>query len=121
MAAKAELTVQVVSPEALVYEGVCSAVTLPAWDGRMGIRPGHAPFLGLLGSGVVDLNQKDGSDRQFYLAGGIVKVNANRLTILSEFASENVPEGKEGSSGVLDLDVDSFDMKQMADPGNPLV
>ncbi|MEX2528946.1 MAG: F0F1 ATP synthase subunit epsilon [Gemmatimonadota bacterium] len=121
MASKAELTVQVVSPEALVYEGVCSAVTLPAWDGRMGVRPGHAPFLGLLGSGVVELSEADGNDKRFYLAGGVVKVSANRLTILSEFASDDVPEGKEGSSGVLDLDPDSFDVEQMADPGNPLV
>ena len=51
------LGVRVVSPEKVVYEGRASSLVAPAWDGQVGILPGHAPFLALLGSGelTVDL------------------------------------------------------------------
>ena len=45
------LSVRVVSPEKVVFEGDARALVAPAWDGKVGILPGHAPFLSLLGAG----------------------------------------------------------------------
>ena len=44
------LHVRVVSPDRVVHEGEASALVVPAWDGKLGVLPGHAPFLGLLGA-----------------------------------------------------------------------
>src|SRR5205809_5825042 len=41
--------VTVVSPERAVFDGAAGAVVAPAYDGQVGILPGHAPFLALLG------------------------------------------------------------------------
>ena len=43
--------VTVVSPERQVFDGEATAVVAPAYDGRVGILPHHAPFLTLVGKG----------------------------------------------------------------------
>ncbi len=45
--------VTVVSPERAVFDGAADAVIAPAFDGQVGILPRHAPFLTLLGTGVL--------------------------------------------------------------------
>src|SRR2546422_1908835 len=45
--------VTVISPERAVFDGAADAVVAPAFDGQVGILPGHAPFMTLLGKGVL--------------------------------------------------------------------
>ena len=47
------LTVSVISPEAVLYEGTTDSVVAPAFDGEVGILTGHAPMMTLLGKGVL--------------------------------------------------------------------
>ena len=49
------LTVQVISPEKVLFEGTTSSVTAPAHDGEVGILPSHAPLMTLLGEGALRL------------------------------------------------------------------
>ena len=55
--------VTVVSPERAVFDGAADAVVAPAYDGQVGILPGHAPFLALLGTGVLAVRQGSASSR----------------------------------------------------------
>jgi F-type H+-transporting ATPase subunit epsilon len=86
------LHVRVVSPERIVYQGEASALVVPAWDGKVGILQGHAPFLALLGSGELSLEIVGGGSRRFYVAGGVLKVLRNQVTILTEYAGDGPPE-----------------------------
>ncbi|MFQ5536222.1 MAG: ATP synthase F1 subunit epsilon [Gemmatimonadota bacterium] len=90
--AEGTLTVRVVSPEKVVFEGEASAVVAPAWDGKVGILPGHAPFLTLLGAGSLDLEIPGGGSRRFHVAAGAMKVEGDEVTLLSEYADLNPPE-----------------------------
>ncbi len=65
--------VTVVSPERAVFDGAADAVVAPAYDGQVGILPGHAPFLALLGTGVLAVRQGSASSR-FTVAGGFLQV-----------------------------------------------
>lgn len=65
--------VTVVSPEQAVFDGVADAVVAPAYDGQVGILPRHAPFLTLLGTGVLQVRQGSASSR-FRVAGGFLQV-----------------------------------------------
>lgn len=85
MAADTRLTVSVISPEATVYEGPASQVIAPAWDGQVGILPGHAPMIVLLGGGELRIDGAGGTQR-YQVAGGFMQVVDNRVTILSETA-----------------------------------
>ena len=49
------LTVSVISPEAVLFEGTTESVVAPAFDGEVGILTGHAPMMTLLGQGELRL------------------------------------------------------------------
>jgi len=84
------LTLKVVSPEKTVFSGEAASVVAPAWDGKVGIWPGHAPMISLLGAGEMTIH--DGAKRQvFHVAGGLMKVESDQVTILTEYASEDPP------------------------------
>ena len=88
----ASLNVRVVSAEAVVFEGEASAIVAPAWDGQVGILPGHAPMLALLGSGALAIDRPGGGSDSFHVAGGVLKVERDTVTLLTEYAGEDPPE-----------------------------
>ena len=88
----AELNVRVVSPEALLFEGAAASVVAPAWDGKVGVLPGHAPMIALLGSGELSIDLPAGGSESFFVAGGVLKVEGSELTVLTEYAASEAPE-----------------------------
>ncbi|MDT8369468.1 MAG: ATP synthase F1 subunit epsilon [Longimicrobiales bacterium] len=87
------LTLRIVSPDRTVFDGEATAVVVPAWDGQVGVLPKHAPMITLLGAGwlEVSLPIAKESDR-YYIAGGVMKVLDDRVTILTEYAGDEMPE-----------------------------
>jgi len=107
------LNVRVVSPEKVVFEGEASALVAPAWDGKMGVLPGHAPFLGLLGSGELTVEAPGGGSVRFHVAGGVLKVEKDQVTVLTEYAGDEAPEVIPPEAIIHPEDV-------IASAGNPL-
>jgi len=90
--ADTNLTLRVVSPESTVFSGEARSVVAPAWDGRVGIMPGHAPMIALLGVGPLSIATADGA-RTFHVAGGLIKVESDQVVVLTEYAAdEPAPE-----------------------------
>ena len=77
------MSLRVVSPERVVYEGTASSLVAPAWDGRVGILPGHAPFLTLLGAGPLSVVPESGEAQEFHVSGGVLKVEEGTVTVLA--------------------------------------
>ena len=77
--------VTVVSPERAVFDGAADAVVAPAFDGQVGILSRHAPFLTLLGTGVLQLRQggEAGSSR-FQVAGGFLQVVGDAVRVVAD-------------------------------------
>lgn len=88
----ASLDVRVVSPQKIVFEGAASSLVAPAWDGRIGVLPGHAPMLALLGAGKLDVDRVGGGSDTFHIAGGVLKVERDKVTLLTEYAGTEPPE-----------------------------
>ena len=90
----ASMKVRVVSPERTVFDGEASAMVAPSWDGQVGILPGHAPMLALVGVGELAIDRPGGGSDSFHVAGGVLKVERNKVTLLTEYAGdEPAPEG----------------------------
>ena len=68
--------VTVISPERTVFDGDAESLVAPAFDGLVGILPRHAPFLTLLGQGVLVVRAAEG-ERRYAVAGGFVQVVDN--------------------------------------------
>jgi len=101
----ASLNVRVVSPDKIVFEGEASALVAPAWDGQVGVLPGHAPMLALIGSGVLSVDRVGGGSDTFHVAGGVLKVERDNVTLLTEYAGDEPPAEVPASSVVYAEDV----------------
>jgi F-type H+-transporting ATPase subunit epsilon len=79
--------VEVVSPERILYSGEAEMVICRTVDGGdIAFLAEHAPFLGALEIGVVQLRTEGGNDRVAAVHGGFVEVRDNRVIILSDVA-----------------------------------
>jgi|GEM_PF-632180 len=112
------LHVRLVSPQETVFEGTATSVVAPAWDGQVGILPGHAPMITLLGAGELILDGSGGTGQRFFLAQGVMKVEDNEVTILTEFVGAALPDDFEPSPSWPDP---KDPLGGLAEPGNPLV
>ncbi len=80
------LKVSVVSPSGSIFEGEVASLKAPAHDGLMGIMPGHAPLLGMLGNGLLTCYPLNGKVEKFVIDGGFLEVAPGRVTILANHA-----------------------------------
>jgi F-type H+-transporting ATPase subunit epsilon len=81
---------EIVSQDRIVYKGDADMVTVPGGDGVMGILPNHTPLLSTLQFGIITVKTKS-EEFHFTVAGGIVEVQPDQVTILAD-AAENVVE-----------------------------
>ena len=77
------MQVTVISPEASMFDGEADAVVAPAFDGEVGILPGHAPFMTLLGEGTLTVRRSETVSR-FSVRGGFLQVVDNRVRVVTE-------------------------------------
>ena len=81
------LQVSVISPEKTLFEGSVESLVAPAFDGEVGILPGHAPMMTLLGKGTLRLGP-DGSGGRFRVEGGFLQVVDNAVRVVTERAGQ---------------------------------
>ena len=81
------LTVEVVSPEELLYSGEATMViTRTLGGGEIAFQAGHAPFLGALADNHTRVFLVDGTVEDIAVHGGFVEVSSNKVSILSDTA-----------------------------------
>jgi F-type H+-transporting ATPase subunit epsilon len=81
------LTVQVVSPERVLYEGEADMLICRTLDGGdIAFLPGHQPFLGALGIGKVRFELTDKTFLEAAVHGGFIEVANDRVIVLSDVA-----------------------------------
>ena len=79
------LTVSVISPEKVLFEGTVDRLVAPAFDGEVGILTHHAPMMTLLGKGELRLGE-NGSAGRFTIAGGFLQVLNDTVRVVTERA-----------------------------------
>ena len=84
------MRVSVISAERSVFDGEADGVVVPAYDGLVGILPHHAPFMTLLGEGIVNISQS-GGDVRLQVAGGFLQVASNVVRIVARRAGPVAP------------------------------
>jgi F-type H+-transporting ATPase subunit epsilon len=78
--------VEIVSAEGQIFSGEASMVFVPGSQGELGIAPRHAPLLTLIKAGEVRVQTPDGQEQQFFVGGGALEVQPNRVTVLADTA-----------------------------------
>ena len=79
---------KLVTPAAALVDDAVTYASVPASDGLMGFLPGRAPILAKLGVGELKLTLAEGAaaTRTFVIAGGLVRMESDKMTILAESA-----------------------------------
>ncbi len=78
--------VDVVSAEESIFSGEARFVALPGEAGELGIYPRHTPLITRIKPGSVRIEMADGSQEFVFVAGGIIEVQPNCVTVLSDTA-----------------------------------
>ena len=81
------LHVDIVSAEGQIFSGEAREVYVPGSQGPLGILPRHAPLLTLLKPGEVRVKPPEGEEQHFYVGGGALEVQPNRITVLADTAA----------------------------------
>ena len=78
--------VDVVSAEESIFSGEARFVALPGEAGELGILPGHIPLITRIKPGAVRIEKADGGEEFVFVAGGILEVQPDAITVLSDTA-----------------------------------
>ena len=77
------MTVEILTPDVILYEGDATYVGLPGSDGSLGILSNHAALVTTLSEGEVVI-KNDNGEQVFAVKGGTVEVLNNHVTILAQ-------------------------------------
>ncbi|MEE6280639.1 F0F1 ATP synthase subunit epsilon [Georgenia sunbinii] len=83
------LSVHIVGPEATLWQGEATSVSVPAADGELGIRPGRQPVLAVLRPGTVRVIGEGGSSESVDILGGFVSVDDDDITVVVDSQDEH--------------------------------
>ena len=80
------IQVEVVSAEESIFSGQAKFVALPGEAGELGIYPRHTPLITRIRPGSVRIETADGGEEFVFVAGGILEVQPDCVTVLSDTA-----------------------------------
>jgi F-type H+-transporting ATPase subunit epsilon len=80
------ILVDVVSAEESIFSGEARFVALPGEAGELGIYPRHTPLITRIRPGAVRIEKADGSEEFVFVAGGVLEVQPDHVTVLSDTA-----------------------------------
>ena len=80
------IQVDVVSAEEQIFSGQAEFVALPGEAGELGIYPKHTPLITRIRPGAVRIQVAGGGEEFVFVAGGILEVQPNGVTVLADTA-----------------------------------
>ena len=81
------MELDIVSAKASIFNGAVTKVVVTGKVGELGIYPGHTALITALKPGQLIATFADGKEEVFYLSGGMLEVQPDTITVLSDSAS----------------------------------
>ena len=79
-------TVEIISPDHTIFKQEVNEVTIPSFEGQMGILNNHIPLITFLRPGIITIKNKN--EKKFYVEEGTVEFSNNNLLILTSTAKD---------------------------------
>ena len=89
---------EIISPEKIIFSDNVTMVTLPSYEGDMGVLKHHISIITFLRPGIIKVQKKDEKFEEFFVQDGTVEYFNNNLVVLSSSA----PNLKDLSKEYLD-------------------
>ena len=94
-----KFTVEIISPDKSIIKSDTTEVTIPSFEGEMGILKDHIPLITFLRPGIIEI--KDENERKYFVEDGTVEFSNNNLLILTSTAKEVSNIDKESLSTII--------------------
>ena len=94
-----KFTVEIISPDKSIIKSDTTEVTIPSYEGEMGILKDHIPLITFLRPGIIEI--KDQNERKYFVEDGTVEFSNNNLLILTSTAKEVSNIDKESLSTII--------------------
>ncbi|MGR3173932.1 MAG: ATP synthase F1 subunit epsilon [Candidatus Scalindua sp.] len=82
-------SLNVITPEKVVYSNEVAAVTAHGSDGYLGVLPEHAPLITTLEPGPLSITEPDEKKVTFTVNRGIMEVRKNKVVVLADAVEES--------------------------------
>lgn len=80
-----EITVQIVTPYGIFYDGSCELVVIPTSDGEQGVMYGHMPFIAAVYPGQLKLINGE-KKRAAFVSAGYAEVSRKAVEVICNAA-----------------------------------
>ena len=77
---------EIISPEKIIFSDNATMVTLPSYEGDMGVLKHHISIIILLRPGIIKIQKNDGNFDELFVQDGTVEYFNDSLVILSASA-----------------------------------
>ena len=77
--------VEIISPDKSILKTEATEVTIPSYEGQMGILKDHIPLITFLRPGLIIIKESSG-EKKFFIEDGTVEFSNNSLLILTSTA-----------------------------------
>ena len=78
-------SVEIISPDKSILKSEASEVTIPSYEGQMGILKDHIPLITFLRPGLIVIKENS-VEKRFFIEDGTVEFSNNNLLILTSTA-----------------------------------
>ena len=100
-----KFTVEIITPDQSILKSETNEVTIPSYEGQMGILKDHIPLITFLRPGLIVL--KNEKEKKFYVEEGTVEFSNNNLLILTS----TVRDVEKLDSGLINLLIEKAEKK----------
>ena len=107
--------VEIVSPEKLIYSDNSEMVTIPSYEGEMGILKDHTSIITFLRPGIIKIKKGENELENFFVEDGIVEFLNNILIILSTSALRVKELSKKYIDQLSNLTLERLNSKEISD------
>ena len=80
-----KFAVEIISPDKSILKSEASEVTIPSYEGQMGILKDHIPLITFLRPGLIVIKENS-VEKRFFIEDGTVEFSNNNLLILTSTA-----------------------------------
>jgi len=80
---------EIISPEKIIFSEDVKMVTLPSYEGDMGVLKNHISIITFLRPGIIKVQKKEGNINDFFVQDGAVEYFNDNLIVLS-FSAMNI-------------------------------
>jgi len=81
-----KFTIEIITPDRTILKSEATEVTIPSFEGQMGILNDHIPLITFLRPGFIIVKNEE--EKKFYVEEGTVEFSNNNLLILTSTVKE---------------------------------